>query len=122
MSVFNNVAKLQYESTVGGLPGWVFLLLFIGTLLYCKFTQTYNDFETGEEKKMGWTLSTVIALLVTFIVFVSDWFRKGMFGARTKLYKNQGMNNSTAKATAMQTQQFSDLSSKINGLNIKRGI
>ena len=115
MSIFNKVANLEYKGTTGGLPGWVFLILFLIVLIITK-NGTYKDPETGEERKMNWTFATVGALVFTIIAFVGDKIRQGMFKARTGLYKRQGMNNSTAKATAFQTQEFKNIGAKINGI------
>lgn len=115
MAIFNNIAKLQYESTVGGLPGWAFLVIFLIALGVAK-SGTHQEFDSGKEVQNGWFFSTILAIGTTIMAFIGDWFRKGMFGARTKMYKGQGMNNGTAKATAMQTQQFANLSSKLSGL------
>ena len=114
MSIFNTMANLQYKSTVGGLPTWVFLLTFIVLLLYLKFGATYNDSETGKPKKYGWVLAAIVALFSTMGLMIADWFRKNMFKARTNLYRREGFANS--KGAAYQTQRMNNLSYQISAL------
>jgi len=114
MSIFNTAANLQYESTVGGLPGWVFMLTFIVMLLYLKFGATYNDFETGEPKRYGWVLASIVALFTTLGMMIADWFRKSMFKARTNLYRREGFAN--AKGAAYQAQRMNNISDQISAL------
>ncbi len=115
MGIFNTVANLEYKGTTGGLPMWVFLVMFFVVLFITK-ASTYEDFETGKKRKMGWFMAILIALGSTIMAFVGDKIRQGMFKARTGLYKRQGMNNSTAKVTAFQTQEFKNIGAKINGI------
>jgi hypothetical protein len=114
MSVFNKVASLQYKTTTGGLPAWVYLFVFIGILLYTKFGYTYQDPETGETKNMGWILSTFVALIVTVFFAFGEWIRQGMFKARKKLFKNQGFSDPAG--AAYQAQRMDNLSSQISAI------
>jgi hypothetical protein len=115
MGIFNPVANLEYKGITGGLPGWVFLIIFIISLISAKST-TYTEFGSGKKEKMGWFISIMIALGSTFMAFVGDKIRQCMFKTCTCLYKRQGMNNSTANATAFQTQEFKNIGAKINGI------
>lgn len=116
MGVFDTITKIQYESTVGGLPGWAYLLIFIVSLIY--FTlNIYDSTDKSDSVKVPMPIAVLFglipALFVTLFVYLFNRFRKGMFNARTKFYKKQGMNNSTARSTALQTQQFINLGSRI---------
>lgn len=112
MSIFNNIANLQYKSAIGGLPMWVFFVAFIFFTLVAKFSK-YTD-ETGKEKQPGWGLALLAGFFISLILFLGDRFRKAMFGARTRLYNREGFSD--PRGAAFQNQRMSDLSAQISGL------
>lgn len=118
MSIFNNIANLEYKSTTGGLPVWVFFLAFIIFTLVAKFNK-YAD-ESGEEKQPGWGMALLAGFFISFVLFLGDRFRKAMFGARTNLYKREGFSD--PRGAAFQTQKMDNLSSQISGLRSPTGM
>jgi hypothetical protein len=112
MSIFNKIANLQYKSTTGGLPMWVFFVAFIVFTLVAKFNK-YKD-DSGDEKQMGWGMALLAGFFISLVLFLGDRFRKAMFGARTRLYKREGFSD--PRGNAFQTQEMSNLSAQISGL------
>lgn len=114
MTIFNTAANLQYKSTVGGLPSWIFVPFFVFLLLFIKFGATYEDTETGEKKQFSWIMATVVSLIITMVVMIGNWIRGGMFQARKRLFKKEGFTN--AAGAAYQAQRMDNISSQISAI------
>lgn len=116
MGVFNTIASVQYKATMGGLPFWFFLGIFVLLVGVSKYQMKYNDPDPSKgSRNYTWTESIGGSLLITGVLALADFFRKKYHKAQTKLFEREGFTN--AKAAVYQGARMDNLSARINGLN-----
>ena len=87
--IFSTAAELEYNVAMGGLPTFVFFLIFVISSVIISFTEKEED----KTKTYGPVFGITAGLIITLIAYIIDYVKKNMSKARANLLGKRGVKD-----------------------------